>query len=172
MTRAVPVAQDAALFGWLQTLYPIWAAMRPDDFFTSAQVGMAELLLSGCTTTSDHLCLYPNGTRLEDTIHAAEAIGMRFHPTRGAMSIGESDGGLPPDHLVESEAAILDDMIRVINKFHDPIVGSMLRVSVAPCSPFSVSRELMRDAAVLARDKGVMMHTHLAENDEDIAYSL
>ena len=172
MTRAVPVAQDAALFGWLQTLYPIWAAMRPDDFFTSAQAGMAELLLSGCTTTSDHLCLYPNGTRLEDTIHAAEAIGMRFHPTRGAMSIGESDGGLPPDHLVESEAAILDDMIRVIDKFHDPIVGSMLRVSVAPCSPFSVSRELMRDAAVLARDKGVMMHTHLAENDEDIAYSL
>ena len=172
MTRAVPVAQDAALFGWLQTLYPIWAAMRPDDFFTSAQVGMAELLLSGCTTTSDHLYLYPNGTRLEDTIHAAEAIGMRFHPTCGAMSIGESDGGLPPDHLVESEAAILDDMIRVINKFHDPIVGSMLRVSVAPCSPFSVSRELMRDAAVLARDKGVMMHTHLAENDEDIAYSL
>ena len=172
MTRAVPVAQDAALFGWLQTLYPIWAAMRPDDFFTSAQVGMAELLLSGCTTTSDHLYLYPNGTRIEDTIHAAEAIGIRFHPTCCAMSIGKSDGGLPPDHLVESESAILDDMIRVIDTFHDPIVGSMLRVGVAPCSPFLVSRELMRDAAVLARDKGVMMHTHLAENDEDIAYSL
>ena len=172
MTRAVPGAQDAALFGWLQTLYPIWAAMRPDDFFTSAQVGMVELLLSGCTTTADHLYLYPNGARLEDTIHAAQEIGMRFHPTRGAMSIGESDGGLPPDHLVECEAAILDDMIRVIDAFHDASHGSMLRVGVAPCSPFSVSRELMRDAAVLARDKSVMMHTHLAENNEDIAYSL
>ena len=172
MTRAVPGAQDAALFGWLQTLYPIWAAMRPDDFFTSAQVGMVELLLSGCTTTADHLYLYPNGARLEDTIHAAQEIGMRFHPTRGAMSIGESDGGLPPDHLVEREAAILDDMIRVIDAFHDASHGSMLRVGVAPCSPFSVSRELMRDTAVLARAKGVMMHTHLAENDEDIAYSL
>ncbi len=172
MTRAVPGAEDAALFGWLQTLYPIWAAMRPDDFFTSAQVGMVELLLSGCTTTADHLYLYPNGARLEDTIHAAQEIGMRFHPTRGAMSIGESDGGLPPDHLVEREAAILDDMIRVIDAFHDASHGSMLRVGVAPCSPFSVSRELMRDAAVLARDKSVMMHTHLAENDEDIAYSL
>ena len=172
MTRAVPGAQDAALFGWLQTLYPIWAAMRPDDFFTSAQVGMVELLLSGCTTTADHLYLYPNGARLEDTIHAAQEIGMRFHPTRGAMSIGESDGGLPPDHLVEREAAILDDMIRVIDAFHDASHGSMLRVGVAPCSPFSVSRELMRDAAVLARDKNVMMHTHLAENNEDIAYSL
>ena len=172
MTRAVPGAQDAALFGWLQTLYPIWAAMRPDDFFTSAQVGMVELLLSGCTTTADHLYLYPNGARLEDTIHAAQEIGMRFHPTRGAMSIGESDGGLPPDHLVEREAAILDDMIRVIDAFHDASHGSMLRVGVAPCSPFSVSRELMRDAAVLARDKSVMMHTHLAENNEDIAYSL
>ena len=172
MTRAVPAAQNAALFGWLQTLYPIWAAMRPDDFFTSAQVGMVELLLSGCTTTADHLYLYPNGARLEDTIHAAQEIGMRFHPTRGAMSIGESDGGLPPDHLVEREAAILDDMIRVIDAFHDASHGSMLRVGVAPCSPFSVSRELMRDAAVLARDKSVMMHTHLAENNEDIAYSL
>jgi len=172
MTRAVPAAQDVGLFGWLQTLYPIWAAMLPDDFFTSAQVGMAELLLSGCTMTSDHLYLYPNGTRLEDSIYAAQEIGMRFHPTRGAMSIGESDGGLPPDNLVEGEQAILDDMIRVIDAFHDPSHGSMLRVGVAPCSPFSVSQELMRDAAMLARDKGVMMHTHLAENDEDIAYSL
>jgi len=146
--------------------------MLPDDFFISAQVGMAELLLSGCTMTSDHLYLYPNGTRLEDSMHAAQEIGMRFHPTRGAMSIGESGGGLPPDNLVEGEQAILDDMIRVIDAFHDPSYGSMLRVGVAPCSPFSVSQELMRDAAVLARDKGVMMHTHLAENDEDIAYSL
>ena len=172
MTRAVPDAQDQTLFGWLKTLYPIWSAMRPDDFFTSAQVGMAELLLSGCTTTSDHLYIYPNGARLEDTIEAANEIGMRFQPTRGAMSIGESDGGLPPDHLVEHEPEILEDMIRVIDAFHDPSHGSMVRVGVAPCSPFSVSRELMRDTAILARDKGVMMHTHLAENEEDIAYSI
>ncbi len=172
LTRAVPGAQDAALFGWLQTLYPIWARFTPDHIRTSAAVGLAELALSGCTTSSDHLYLYPNGARLDDTIEAAAEIGLRFHPTRGAMSIGESDGGLPPDSLVEEEAAILEDCIRVIDAFHDPSPGSMCRVGVAPCSPFSVSRELMRDAAVLARDKGVMLHTHLAENDEDIAYSL
>ena len=172
LTRAVPQAQDALLFGWLQTLYPIWARFTPDHMFTSAQIGLAELALSGCTLSSDHLYLYPNGVRLEDTIAAAQEVGLRFHPTRGAMSIGESAGGLPPDGLVEDEAAILDDMVRVIDGFHDPEPGSMCRVGVAPCSPFSVSRELMRDAALLARDKGVMMHTHLAENDEDIAYSL
>lgn len=172
LTRAVPEAQDALLFGWLKTLYPIWALFTPEHMFVSAQIGLAELALSGCTLSSDHLYLYPNGSRLEDTIAAAEAVGLRFHPTRGAMSIGESDGGLPPDSLVESEAAILEDCIRVIDAFHDPNPGSMCRVGVAPCSPFSVSRELMRDAALLARDKGVMMHTHLAENDEDIAYSL
>lgn len=172
LTRAVPEAQDALLFGWLKTLYPIWAQFTPEHMFVSAQIGLAELALSGCTLSSDHLYLYPNGSRLEDTIAAAEAVGLRFHPTRGAMSIGESDGGLPPDSLVESEAAILEDCIRVIDAFHDPNPGSMCRVGVAPCSPFSVSRELMRDAALLARDKGVMMHTHLAENDEDIAYSL
>ncbi len=172
LTRAVPAAQDASLFGWLQTLYPIWAQMSAEDVATATQVGMAELLLSGCTLTSDHLYLFPGGTRLEDTIHRATDIGIRFHATRGAMSIGESVGGLPPDSLVEQEPAILDDMIRVIDGWHDPNPGAMTRVAVAPCSPFSVSRELMRDAAILARDKGVMMHTHLAENDEDIAYSL
>ncbi|MEL6618686.1 MAG: 8-oxoguanine deaminase [Pseudomonadota bacterium] len=172
LTRAVPAAQDALLFGWLQTLYPIWARFGPEQMFVSAQVGLAELALSGCTLSSDHLYLYPNGARLDDTIAAASEVGLRFHPTRGAMSIGESDGGLPPDDLVEHEAAILDDCIRVIDAFHDPAAGAMCRVGVAPCSPFSVSRELMRDAAVLARDKGVMLHTHLAENDEDIAYSL
>lgn len=172
LTRAVPPAQDALLFGWLQTLYPIWAQFTPEHVFTSAQIGLAELALSGCTLSSDHLYLYPNGVRLEDTIAAAQEVGLRFHPTRGAMSIGESEGGLPPDKLVEDEAAILDDMTRVIDAFHDPAPGSMCRVGVAPCSPFSVSRDLMRDAALLARDKGVMMHTHLAENDEDIAYSL
>ncbi len=171
LTRAVPGGQDALLFGWLQTLYPIWARFGPEEMHVSALIGMAELMLSGCTLTSDHLYMYPNGARLEDTIEAAQRLGLRFHPTRGAMSIGQSKGGLPPDELVEDEAAILKDCIRVIDAFHDPAEGSMLRVGVAPCSPFSVSRELMRDAALLARDKGVMLHTHLAENDEDIAYS-
>ncbi|MEP2919363.1 MAG: 8-oxoguanine deaminase [Sulfitobacter sp.] len=172
LTRAVPGGQDALLFGWLRTLYPIWQKFTPEHMFVSAQVGLAELALSGCTLSSDHLYLYPNGSRLEDTIHAAAEVGLRFHPTRGAMSIGESDGGLPPDALVEEEGAILEDCIRVIDAFHDPAEGSMCRVGIAPCSPFSVSRDLMRNAALLARDKGVMLHTHLAENDEDVAYSL
>lgn len=172
LTRAVPGGQDALLFGWLKTLYPIWARFGPEEMRVSTLTGLAELALSGCTLSSDHLYLYPNGSRLEDTIHAAAELGLRFHPTRGAMSIGQSAGGLPPDDLVEDEAAILDDCIRVIDAFHDAAEGAMCRVGVAPCSPFSVSRELMRDAALLARDKGVMLHTHLAENDEDIAYSL
>jgi cytosine/adenosine deaminase-related metal-dependent hydrolase len=172
LTRAVPGAQDALLFGWLQRLYPIWARFGPEEIYVSAQVGLAELALSGCTLTSDHLYLYPGGARLDDTIAAAQDTGLRFHATRGAMSIGESDGGLPPDALVENENRILEDSIRVIDAFHDPKPGAMVRVGVAPCSPFSVTRDLMRNAAILARDKGVMMHTHLAENDEDIAYSL
>jgi len=171
LTRAVPGGQDALLFGWLKTLYPIWARFGPEEMFVSTQLGLAELALSGCTQSSDHLYLYPNGARLDDTIAAAGEVGLRFHPTRGAMSIGESDGGLPPDSLVEREAEILDDMIRVVDAFHDPGAGAMVRVGLAPCSPFSVSRDLMRDAADLARDKGVRLHTHLAENDEDIAYS-
>lgn len=171
MTRAVPAAQDGLLFGWLKTLYPIWERFGPAEMHSGAVIGLAELALSGCTLTSDHMYIYPNGARLEDSIEAAQRIGLRFHPTRGAMSIGESLGGLPPDSLVEKEAAILEDMIRLIDAHHDRAEGSMLRVGVAPCSPFSVSRELMRDAAVLARDKGVMMHTHLAENLEDVAYS-
>lgn len=170
LTRAVPGGQDALLFGWLKTLYPIWSGFGPEEMHVSAMLGLAELALSGCTTSSDHLYLYPNGARLEDTIEAAAKIGIRFHPTRGAMSIGESAGGLPPDILVEQENAILEDCIRVIDAFHDPAPGSMVRVGVAPCSPFSVSKGLMRDAALLARDKGVRLHTHLAENDEDIAY--
>lgn len=171
LTRAVPGGQDALLFGWLKTLYPIWARFGPEEMFVSAQIGLAELALSGCTLSSDHLYLYPNGARLDDTIAAASELGLRFHPTRGAMSIGENDGGLPPDALVERESAILSDCIRVIDTHHDAGEGAMCRVGIAPCSPFSVSRELMRDAAILARDKGVMLHTHLAENDEDIAYS-
>ena len=172
LTRAVPGGQDALLFGWLRTLYPIWARFGPEHMFVSAQVGLAELALSGCSLTSDHLYLFPNGSRLDDTIDAATEVGLRFQPTRGAMSIGESAGGLPPDALVEAESAILNDTIRLIDRYHDATPASMCRVGVAPCSPFSVSRELMRDAALLARDKGVMLHTHLAENDEDVAWSL
>lgn len=172
LTRAVPAGQDALLFGWLRTLYPIWARFTPDHVAVATQLGLAELALSGCSMSSDHLYLFPNGVRLDDTIHAAAEVGLRFHPTRGAMSIGESAGGLPPDALVEDETTILEDAIRVIDAFHDAAPGSMCRVGVAPCSPFSVSRQLMRDAAILARDKGVRLHTHLAENDEDVAFSL
>ncbi|MBQ0958265.1 8-oxoguanine deaminase [Ideonella sp. 4Y11] len=171
LTRAIPAAQNAELFGWLRTLYPIWAGLTPEMARVSAQVAMAELLLSGCTTSSDHLYLYPNGVRLDDTIEAAASIGLRFHPTRGSMSVGESAGGLPPDHLVEREDAILHDTRRVIETFHDPSRHAMVRVGVAPCSPFSVSPGLMRDAAALARATGTRLHTHLAENDHDLAYS-
>ena len=172
LTRAVPAGQDALLFGWLKALYPIWARMRPEDMLVSAQLGLAELALSGCGTSSDHLYIFPDGVRLEDTIEAAASVGLRFHATRGAMSVGESAGGLPPDSLVEREADILEDCIRVIDTFHDPAENAMVRVAIAPCSPFSVSRDLMSDAALLAADKGVRLHTHLAENAEDVAFSL
>ena len=171
LTRAVPAAQDAELFTWLKTLYPIWAKLTPEMAYVSTQTAMAELLLSGCTTSSDHLYLFPNGTQLDDTIEAAREIGMRFHAARGAMSVGESKGGLPPDRVVQDEAAILADTQRLIERWHDPSRHAMTRIVVAPCSPFSVSRELMRDAALLAREKGVSLHTHLAENDNDIAYT-
>ena len=172
LVRVVPGGQDALLFGWLQTLYPIFARMGPEEIFASAQLGLAELALSGCTLSSDHLYIFPNGARLEDTIEAAKSIGIRFHPTRGSMSIGESDGGLPPDSLTEKEKDILEDCIRVVDAFHDPSDGAMIRVGLAPCSPFSVSTDLMRETAFLARDKGVMLHTHLAESAEDVSYSL
>jgi len=171
LTRAVPQAQNAELFGWLKTLYPIWARLTPEMVQVSTQVAMAELLLSGCTASSDHLYLYPNGVRLEHSIEAAAGIGMRFHAARGSMSVGESAGGLPPDSLVESEAAILADTQRLIEAYDDPGRYAMLRVVAAPCSPFSVSRDLMRESAALARSLGTRMHTHLAENDHDIAYS-
>ncbi|MCB1360476.1 MAG: amidohydrolase family protein, partial [Rhodobacteraceae bacterium] len=140
LTRAVPGGQDALLFGWLKTLYPIWARYTPGDMHVSTQLGLAELALSGCTMSSDHLYLFPNGSRLDDTIHAAADVGIRFHATRGAMSIGESRGGLPPDSLVEDEAAILNDCIRVVDAFHDTRPDATVRVGLAPCSPFSVSR--------------------------------
>ncbi len=171
LTRALPAAQDAELFGWLQALYPVWARMTPDMLRTATQVAMAELMLSGCTTSSDHLYLFPNGCRLEDTIDAAHTLGLRFTATRGAMSVGRSAGGLPPDDLVESEPAILRDMQRLVEQFHDPQPGSLVQIALAPCSPFSVSPGLMRDSARLARSLGVRLHTHLAENSNDVAYS-
>ena len=175
LTRAIPEVQNAELFSWLRGLYPIWAGLTPEMVRVSTQVAMAELLLSGCTTSSDHLYIYPNGVRLDDSIEAAQDIGMRFTATRGAMSVGQSAGGLPPDRVVESEASILKDSQRVVEQFHDARHGAMVQVALAPCSPFSVSRELMRDSAALARSfsgQGVRLHTHLAENDHDIAYSL
>ena len=172
LTRAIPAAQDAELFGWLKTLYPIWAGLTPEMVQVSTQLAMAELLLSGCTTSSDHLYIYPNGVRLDDSIEAAAQIGMRFHAARGSMSVGESAGGLPPDHMVEREPDILADTQRLIETHHDQGRYAMLRVVAAPCSPFSVSRGLMRDSAALARSLGTRLHTHLAENDHDIAYSL
>ena len=172
LTRAVPAGQDALLFGWLQTLYPIWERFGPEEMRVAAALGLGELALSGCTLSSDHMYLFPNGSHLSDSIDGAAQIGIRLHATRGSMSIGQSKGGLPPDTLVEDENAILRDCANVVDRFHQRAPGAMVQIGIAPCSPFSVSRELMRDAAILAREKGVMLHTHLAENDEDIAYSL
>ena len=169
LTRAL--VQDNELFGWLQGLYPIWANLTPEMVRVSTQTAMAELLLSGCTTSSDHLYIYPNGVRLDDSIEGAQQIGMRFHAARGSMSVGQSKGGLPPDRVVEDEAAILKETQRLIERWHNPGRFAMQRIVVAPCSPFSVSRELMRDSALLAREHGVSLHTHLAENDNDIAYT-
>ncbi|PNL01846.1 8-oxoguanine deaminase [Burkholderia glumae] len=171
LTRAVPAAQNAELFDWLTGLYRIWQHLTPEMVEVSTLTAMAELLLSGCTTSSDHLYLYPNGVRLDHSIEAARRIGMRFHASRSSMSVGQRDGGLPPDSLVEREAAILDDTQRLIETYHDAGRYAMLRVAVAPCSPFSVSRELMRESARLARAHGVSLHTHLAENARDVAYS-
>lgn len=170
LTRVL--AQDDELFGWLKTLYPIWTRLTGEMAYVSAKLAMAELILSGCTTSSDHLYLYPNDVKIDDEIRAAQEIGMRFHAARGSMSVGESKGGLPPDRIVEDEAAILRDTRRVIEQYHDAERYAMLRVVVAPCSPFSVSRDLMRESAALARSYGVHLHTHLAENDNDVAYSL
>lgn len=172
LTRALPGAINVSLFDWLRRLYPIWGQYRPQDVFAATQLGLAELALSGCTLSADHLYLFADGVTLDDSIAAAQGIGLRFHATRGAMSVGESAGGLPPDSLVEAEPAILRDTVRVIDRFHDPRPGAMVRIGVAPCSPFSVSQGLMRDAAMLARDKGVMLHTHLAEDQDDVAFSL
>ena len=171
LTRALPAAQDGELFNWLTNLYPVWANLTPEMIRVSTQTAMAELLLSGCTTSSDHLYIYPNGCRLDHSIEAAAEIGMRFHASRGSMSVGQSQGGLPPDRVVEREDEILKDTQRLIETYHDAGRYAMLRVVVAPCSPFSVSRDLMRESASMARHFGVSLHTHLAENVNDIAYS-
>jgi 8-oxoguanine deaminase len=167
LTRALPAAQDANLFNWLKTLYPIWARMTPDDVFTSTQTALAELALSGCTTASDHLYLFPNGSKLDDEIEGARTIGVRLHASRGSMSLGESQGGLPPDSVVDTEEAILKDSQRLIERYHDPKAGSKLQIVLAPCSPFSVTGELMRQSAVMARHYGVHLHTHLAETEDE-----
>ncbi|MEO0349799.1 MAG: 8-oxoguanine deaminase [Cyanobacteria bacterium P01_A01_bin.15] len=173
LTRAVPAAQDCDLFTWLQTLYPIWANLTSEAIYASAQMAAAELMLSGCTTSSDHLYVFPNNCTLDDEIRGIQEIGLRFHASRGSMSVGESQGGLPPDSLVEPEADILKDSQRLIETYHDNRRHSMLRLVLAPCSPFSVSPDLMRESAALARTyPGVRLHTHLAENKSDVAYSL
>jgi cytosine/adenosine deaminase-related metal-dependent hydrolase len=170
LTRCL--AQDDGLFGWLRTLYPIWARMNGEAVYLSAKVGLAELLLSGCTTSSDHLYLYPNGSRIDDEIRAAQEIGIRFHATRGSMSLGESKGGLPPDSVVEDEDAILRDCQRAVETFHQAERYGMVRVALAPCSPFSVTPDLMRESAAMARAYGVRLHTHLAETLDEEQFCL
>lgn len=168
LTRAIPAAQDATLFSWLQALYPIWAGMTPEAIRVSTQVALAELMLSGCTTASDHTYIWPNGARIDDQIEVATEMGVRFHASRGSMSVGESGGGLPPDRVVEREEDVLRDSRRVVETYHDPEPGAMIRIVLAPCSPFSVSPALMRESVALARSYGVHSHTHLAETrDED-----
>lgn len=173
LTRAVPGAQSCELFSWLQHLYPIWARLDARGVYVSAQMAAAELLLSGCTTSSDHLYLFPNDCTLDEEIRAVSDLGLRFHAGRGSMSIGESQGGLPPDSLIEREPAILRDSQRLIESYHDNGRHAMTRLTLAPCSPFSVSPDLMRESAALARAyPGVRLHTHLAESARDVQYSL
>jgi 8-oxoguanine deaminase len=172
LTRAIPAAQNANLFNWLKTLYPIWARMKPQDIQTSTQTALSELALSGCTTAQDHLYLFPNGARLDDEIIAAQEVGVRLHASRGSMSLGESDGGLPPDSVVEDEDKILQDSQRLIEEYHDSSQGSKTQIVLAPCSPFSVTGNLMRSSAELAREYGVRLHTHLAETQDEEAFCL
>jgi 8-oxoguanine deaminase len=172
LTRAVPAAQDANLFNWLKTLYPIWGRMTSEHIRLSTQTALAELALSGCTTSSDHLYIFPNGSQLDDEIIAGRETGLRLHASRGSMSLGESKGGLPPDSVVEEEDFILEDSQRLIEKYHDPTWGSMIQIVLAPCSPFSVTADLMRESASLAREYGVCLHTHLAETQDEEQFCL
>jgi cytosine/adenosine deaminase-related metal-dependent hydrolase len=172
LTRVVPPAQDANLFNWLKTLYPIWARLTPDDIFVSTQTALSELARSGCTTASDHLYLFPNGSRLDDEIAAAKTVGLRIQASRGSMSLGESKGGLPPDSVVDTEESILKDSQRVIEQYHDAAPGAFVQIVLAPCSPFSVTGELMKQSAKLARQFGVHLHTHLAETEDEEQFCL
>ncbi len=172
LTRAVPEAQDANLFNWLKTLYPIWGRLTPQAIRLSTQTALAELALSGCTTASDHLYLFPNGSRLDDEIMAGRETGLRLHASRGSMSLGESKGGLPPDSVVEDEDQILKDSQRLIEEYHDPNWGAMTQIVLAPCSPFSVTADLMRESASLAREYGICLHTHLAETQDEEEFCL
>ena len=172
LTRAVPAAQNANLFNWLKTLYPIWARMKPEDIQISTQTALSELAMSGCTTAQDHLYIFPNGSRLDDEIMAAREVGVRLHASRGSMSLGESKGGLPPDSVVEEEEAILKDSQRLIEEYHDSAPGSFTQIVLAPCSPFSVTGDLMRNSAALAREYGVRLHTHLAETQDEESFCL
>ncbi|MDO9546651.1 MAG: 8-oxoguanine deaminase [Pelolinea sp.] len=167
LTRVNPEAQNANLFNWLKTLYPIWARMTPDDIYISTKTALAELALSGCTTASDHLYLFPNGSRLDDEIIAGQEMGVRLHASRGSMSLGESKGGLPPDSVVDDEDDILRDSQRLIETYHNGQPGSMTQIVLAPCSPFSVTGELMKRSAELARHFNVHLHTHLAETQDE-----
>ncbi len=172
LTRAVPAVQDANLFNWLKTLYPIWARLTPEDIFISTQTALSELALSGCTTASDHLYLFPNGSKLDDEIAGAKTIGLRIQASRGSMSLGESQGGLPPHSVVDTEESILKDSQRVIEKYHDAKAGAFVQIVLAPCSPFSVTTELMKQSAKLAREYGVHLHTHLAETEDEEQFCL
>jgi cytosine/adenosine deaminase-related metal-dependent hydrolase len=172
LTRVVPRAQDANLFNWLKTLYPIWARMQPEDIYISTLTALSELALSGCTTASDHLYLFPNGSKLDDQIRAGQDFGVRLHASRGSMSLGESKGGLPPDSVVEDEEVILKDCLRLIEQYHDPKPGALTRIVLAPCSPFSVTGDLMKQSASLARQYGIHLHTHLAETEDEEQFCL
>ncbi len=174
LTRAYAPMTNAPLFGWLQTLYPLWRALDEEAAYVSAWVGLAELALSGCTTSTDHLYLHPRGAGdlITAEIDAARDLGMRFHPTHGSMSLSEKDGGLPPDDVVRDEDEILAESERLVGLHHDRAHGAMTRIALAPCSPFSVSPELMTRTAELAERLDVRLHTHLAENAEDDAFSL
>jgi cytosine/adenosine deaminase-related metal-dependent hydrolase len=167
VTRAV--SQDETLFGWLTTLYPVWAQIDAEIVHAAAAANLGWLALTGCTTSSDHHYVFPRrgGDLLAAEVTAAESIGLRFHPARGSMDLGASAGGLPPDSVVEDRDAILTATAEAIDRYHDPAEDAMLRIVVAPCSPFSVSEGLMREAAELARAKGVRLHTHLAETVEE-----
>jgi 8-oxoguanine deaminase len=168
LTRALPPVEDAKLFDWLTYLYPIWAQLDAEAVYHSAKVALVELLLSGCTTVSDHLYLVPNDARHDDEIRAAKELGVRFHPSRGSMSLGKSQGGLPPDSVVQTEDEILEDCERLYNTYHDPEPYSMLRLVIAPCSPFSVTGDSMKRSAAWARERGLLLHTHVAETlDEE-----